>query len=163
MNYFFLDASAISKRYFIEIGSDVVNYLFNTVPKERMIMLIIAIGEVISVLVRRRNSKQISEISYRQAVVEFHAEMINETGIMVQSISNDLIWSSLSFIEKYSLNATDAIILCCALDLTKEIRNSDDDLVFITADTRLYNAAQSSGLNVWNPERDGQVSLDLLI
>jgi predicted nucleic acid-binding protein len=61
MNFFFWDTSALAKRYIPELGTSSVNYLIETVPKNRMFMLILSLGEILSVLVRKRNSKQISD------------------------------------------------------------------------------------------------------
>ncbi len=163
MNYFFLDASALGKRYVPEIGTPLVNHLFQSVSKERMTALVLALGEVISILVRRRNAGQISDAVYRQAIVEFHNEVVSNTGIPLQSVSDDLVLASLPLIEQYSLNATDAIILSCALQLSQSFRKGGDDLALVTSDNRMATAAKASGLVVWNPEKDDQASLDELV
>lgn len=41
MNHFFLDASALGKRYVVEVGTPLINHLFDTVPATRMMALII--------------------------------------------------------------------------------------------------------------------------
>jgi predicted nucleic acid-binding protein len=161
--YFFLDACALAKRYIIEKGSEQVNYLFDTVSKKRMITLLITLGEVISVIVRRKNSNQISEKYYHQAMNVFHHEITENSDIIFQSISDNLIRTSLPLIEQYSINATDAIILRCSLNMATILHASGEDLVLVTTDSRLSNAAKSEGLIVWNPENDNQLSLDMLI
>jgi len=163
VNYFFLDTSALSKRYVAEIGTPLVNHLFNTVPKQRMIASILMLGELVSILVRKKNSGHISEMVYLQVMAEFRAELADEIGIMLQSVSDDLVRASLPLIEQYSLNATDAIILRSALNVANALRAADDDLVLVTTDIRLSNAAQSTKLLVWNPERSDQSSLNVLI
>ena len=112
-------------------------------------------------MVRKKNSKQITESFYYRSVVEFEKEFLNNPKILIQSVTDDLVRNSLSLIESYSINATDAIILECALDLDYELRAKGDDLVLVTTDIRLSNAAKSSGLKVWNPEADSQLDLEL--
>lgn len=163
MHYFFLDASALGKRYVVEIGPLLVNHLLDTVPKERLMALLLALGEVISILVRRKNAGDIAEMAYRQAMVEFCAEVAGVAGIPHQSVSDDLVRTSLPLIEQHSLNATDAMILRCALQGAEALRASGDDLVLVPSDTRLSSAAQASGLLVWNPARSERSSLDALI
>ena len=163
MNYFFLDASALGKRYVVEVGTPVVNHLFNGVPKERMIVLILTLGEIVSILVRRKNAKQISKMAYQQAMVEFRAEIAEATELPVQAVSSDLVRTSLPLIERYALNATYALILRCALQVADAVRLTGHDLVLVTSDTRLVAAAQGTGLLVWNPERDSQEALDALM
>ena len=55
MNYFWLDASALVKRYVAETGTPVVNYFFTRVPLQQMLCLLESVGEIISVFVRRRS------------------------------------------------------------------------------------------------------------
>ena len=47
MYYFYFDASALVKRYTQEIGSDKVNFLFNNVPLNRMMCLILGIIDIL--------------------------------------------------------------------------------------------------------------------
>lgn len=163
MNYFFLDASALGKRYVVEIGTDLVNHLFNHVPTPRMLGLVLMLGEIVSILVRRRNSGHISEAAYRQAMAEFRAEILGPAGLPLESATDDLVRLSLPLIVQHSLNATDAIILSCLLQLARVMQPAGDNLVLVTADTRLAAAARTSGLLVWNPEQDNQATLDTLI
>jgi len=158
---YFLDASALVKRYMPENGSELINQLIENVQNNRLFLLIITFGEVISIFVRKRNGQQILDTEYCQAVVDFNNEFLNNTEITIQSVTDDLVRNSLSLIESYSINATDAIILECALGLDCELRAKDDDLVLVTTDIRLSNAAKSSGLKVWNLETDSQLDLEL--
>ena len=54
MYYFYFDASALVKRYTQEIGSAKVNFLFNTVPLNRIMCLILGIVELFWVCVRKK-------------------------------------------------------------------------------------------------------------
>lgn len=56
MNHFFLDASALGKRYVVEIGTPLVNRLFDTVPRTRMSALLLGVGEIVSILVLELSS-----------------------------------------------------------------------------------------------------------
>jgi uncharacterized protein len=160
MNYFLFDTSALAKRYVPEVGTPLINHLLNTVSKQRMFVLVIAFGELVSFLVRKKNSGQISRMSYLQALADSRSEM---TSMFIQSVSDDLVWKSLPLIEQYSINATDAIILRSALNIADMLRVLGHDLIFVTSDIRLANSAQSSKLVVWNPEKDDQSSLEELI
>ena len=160
MNYFLFDTSALAKRYVPEVGTPLINHLLNTVSKQRMFVLVLAFGELVSLFVRKKNSGQISRMSYLQALADSRSEMIS---MVIQSVSDDLVWKSLSLIEQYSINATDAIILRCALNIADTLRVLGHDLVLVTSDIRLANSAQSTKLVVWDPERNDQSSLEELI
>jgi predicted nucleic acid-binding protein len=160
MNYFLFDTSALAKRYVPEVGTPLINHLLNTVSKQRMFVLVLAFGELVSLFVRKKNSGQISRMSYLQALADSRSEM---TSMVIQSVSDDLVWKSLPLIEQYSINATDAIILRSALNIADTLRVLGHDLVLVTSDIRLVNSAQSSKLVIWNPEKDDQSSLEELI
>lgn len=94
MNHFFMDASALGKRYVVEVGTPLINHLFDTVPATRMIALIITLGEIISILVRRRNAGDISQRAFQQTMIEFRAEVIDAPDFSLQAVSNDLVRAS---------------------------------------------------------------------
>ncbi|MBI1930633.1 hypothetical protein HYR99_41105 [Candidatus Poribacteria bacterium] len=74
-----------------------------------------------------------------------------------------MISPSHQFIEKYSLNATDAFILCSVLEAAAALRLGGNNLVLISSDQRLLQAAQAEGLVTFNPETDSQAQLDTLL
>ena len=53
MNYFFLDASRLAKRYSLEAGVDLMDQLFLKASRDRLFCLMLGAAEVVSVLVRR--------------------------------------------------------------------------------------------------------------
>jgi predicted nucleic acid-binding protein len=140
-----------------------MNHLFDSAPKSRMIALVLALGEVLSVLVRHKNAGRIPDHVYQQALVEFRSEIIDDPNFVLHSVSDDLVRTSLPLIEQYSLNATDALVLRSALDVAQSLRAAGDDLAMISSDIRLITSAQASGLAVWNPEVNDQAALDALI
>ena len=162
MNYFYLDASALGKRYVTETGTPLVNRLFESVPRRRMIALVLALGELLSILVRRRNSGRLPERVYRQALVELRSEVVEEPDFALHSVSDELVRDSLPLIERHSLNATDALVLRSALDVADAVRKTGDDVVLVSSDSRLVAAARTCGLPVWNPEVDDHATLDAL-
>jgi len=163
MYYFYLDASAWGKRYVTEAGTHLISRLLDTVPKKQIFASILAIGELVSILIRKKNSRLISETIYLKSISAFYADVTEKSAIILQSVPDDQVWASLSFIQQYSINATDAIILRSALNIADTLRVLSHDLVFVTSDIRLANSAQSSKLVVWNPEKDDQSSLEKLI
>ena len=70
MLYFWLDASALVKRYVAETGTPLVNYFFTHVPLQQMLCLLEGVGEIISIFVRRRNGRTITESGFNQAMLD---------------------------------------------------------------------------------------------
>ena len=77
MKFFYIDASALCKRYVPENGTSVMNYLFASVNREQMMCLMIGAGEVISIFVRKKNSQRITSSEFTQAMADFRSEVID--------------------------------------------------------------------------------------
>ncbi|HEX7449833.1 MAG TPA: hypothetical protein VF306_19900 [Pirellulales bacterium] len=77
MRSFFLDGSALAKRYAPETGSDLVDFILDNVPEDRILLLNVGAAEVVSVLVRKRNAGALSAADYSQAIVELESEIIH--------------------------------------------------------------------------------------
>jgi predicted nucleic acid-binding protein len=112
---FFLDASALAKRYNPEVGTPLMNYLMTSVPQDRLYLFNVGMGEVLSLLVRKKNAGQLSAAAYSQALVEFATEILSSSLPHKVVADNDLVMAALPLIEAHSINATDAIILRLAL------------------------------------------------
>jgi hypothetical protein len=161
--YFYLDASALAKRYVPESGTGVINYLFSRVPAHRISVLHLGVAEVISIFVRKHNSKSLSPAIISQAFTNLEAEVINQPLLQKLDAEADLINAALTLIRQHSINATDAVLLRSALDLAADLRLSGDDLALVASDRRLLRAAQVVGLLVFNPETQTTADLDQLL
>lgn len=163
MNYFYGDASATIKRYLVEVGSPLVNHLFDSIPLDRLLLLTPGIGETLSVLVRRRNSGALTPAAYLQASGSLRAELVDAGQVRLLPAEDALVFASLPLIEQHSINSTDALVLRSALDLAAALRAGGDDLVLVAADQRLLRAAAQEGLAVFNPETDPLPGLEALL
>jgi predicted nucleic acid-binding protein len=162
-NRFYLDASALTKRYAPEPGALIIDHLFSRVAPDRIFVLHLGVAEVVSILVRKRNAKILSLKLVSQAFTDFEAEIINQPLTRKLEANADLINAALPLIRRHSINATDAILLRSALDLAAGLRASGDDLVLVASDHRLLRAAQAEGLLIFNPETQTTADLDLLL
>ena len=160
MIYFWLDASAVVKRHVREDGTPNMQYFFNHVTPERMMLCASAtIGEVIFVLGRRikdktrfNTEKQLFEVEVSQHP---QVEKVYPTNIQIDA--------SVEFIERYSINNTDAIILQCALDKVGELRTDGHDLILVSSDGDFLKAARGEGLGTFNPATNKLTYLKTLI
>lgn len=163
MNYFFLDASALAKRYSLEAGVDLLDYLFSKVPRDRLSCVLLGAAEVVSVLVRRRNGGLLSAVDFTQAMLNFTTEIVNATDFRTLALENGVILSAMAFIETHSINSNDAVVLRLALDIANHVRSTGDDVVLVASDRRLLRAAQAEGLATFDPETQSQADLDALL
>jgi predicted nucleic acid-binding protein len=161
--FFFLDASALAKRYAAELGSDVMNHLFVQVPPDRFSEFNVGVAEVVSLLVRKRNTGRLSAAAFSQALLDLGAEISVPTVVRKASADNALVTASIPLIIAHSVNATDAILLRYCLNEATLLRPSGDDLILATSDQRLVTAARAEGLVTFNPETQTQADLDTLL
>jgi predicted nucleic acid-binding protein len=161
--FFFLDASGLGKRYAPEVGTPLMNHLFAMVSPDRFLVFDMGMGEVLSLLVRKRNSGRLPAATFAQALADFQAEIIRSTRVRILSSDTTIVLASLPFILTHSINSTDAVVLRLALELAIELRPRGDDLVLVASDQRLLRAAQTEGLFPFNPETQSQADLDALI
>jgi predicted nucleic acid-binding protein len=163
VNLFFCDASALGKRYAPEVGTLLVNHLFATVSHDRLVMLTQALGETLSIIVRRRNSGVLSQAAYQHASQALRAELIAAGLVRLRATDDALVFASLPLVERHSLNATDALVLAAALDFATTLTATRDVLVLVASDGRLLRAASAEGVAGFNPETDTQAQLDTFV
>lgn len=152
MNYFFLDASALVKRYHQELGSDVVNHLLDELlasSPERVAISPLGLAETVSVLNRRKNEGRIPHQLFQLIVARL---LLEARAVAVQSVDDDLILECIPFIMKHNINSADALYLHQALSLQHLLRPVEHDLVLVASDRRFLRAAEAEGLAVINPE-----------
>jgi predicted nucleic acid-binding protein len=163
VNFFYLDASALAKRFVPEKGTPLVNHVFSQVSLDRLYLLNIGIAEVVSLLVRKKNAGHVTESALSQALIDFGNEIVY--ALLIRKIVADhrLVTDALPFIRLHSINATDGIILCSALKEAASLRTSADDLVLVSSDQRLLKATQAEGLQTFDPETQTQAELTALL
>ena len=163
MNFAFLDASALGKRYLAEPGSPSIHHLFTKLPLAQMIVFNVGLAEVVSILVRKRNNGRLTGTGFPAALNAFLTEMVLAGAIRTVAADDALVSQALTLIQVHSLNGTDAILLRSALDLAHTARASGHNLLLVAADQRLLNAARLEGLAVFNPETQAPADLDALL
>ena len=162
-NSFYLDASSLAKQYVPEPGSALVNAILNTVAPDRINVLNVGMGEIVSILVRKRNAGLISQAYFGQALLNFETEIVHARVIDKMSVTGRMVTSSFPLIVAHSINSTDAITLKSALLLARSLRKGSGDLVLVASDQRLLRAAQAEGLATFNPESQDHAALTALM
>ncbi|MBM7843716.1 PIN domain-containing protein [Herpetosiphon giganteus] len=152
--FLFYDASALIKRYSIEIGTPAVNDLFANFSAKQRGCSVIGILEVLSILTRKRNDGRINNNLYQAAVYHLNQDFIQNPEVMITSIIDDDITQSLKIIPNYNINSSDALILATALRLKLTMAATNTKLVLCTSDKRLIRAGLQEQVVVFDPEVD---------
>jgi predicted nucleic acid-binding protein len=163
MIFFFLDGSALAKRYVREIGTHLLDQMFERVSPEQLVVLNVGIAEVVSVIVRRKNSGLMSQESFANAMLHLGQGIVDDPRIQTLETINSLVLAALIHIQNHSINATDAIVLHAALVMADYLRSHGDDIALVASDQRLLRAANAEKLVTVNPETDDEDALDLLL
>jgi predicted nucleic acid-binding protein len=114
LNQFFIDTSALAKRYIPEIGSVWVNSWIAPQANNEIIISALATVEIYSLLTRRERESSIT-LSQRQLMVndfQFHVQeqyFLIDLDVSVLDRARDLLL-------KHPLRTLDAIQLACALE-----------------------------------------------
>ena len=163
MNYFWLDANAIAKRYVVEKGTPLINYFFTNVSADRIICLFDSMDEARFAIGKHKNRGDITVSEFNQAIRQLGVEVINSSKVLQVEATSDQKIAARQLIDDYSINSTDSYILQCALDKANELRADGHNLIMVSSDKRLIRAAQNEELFTFDPETDNQTTLDLLI
>ena len=163
MNYFWLDANAIAKRYVVEKGSPLIDHFFARVSADRIICLFDSMDETRFVIVKKKNKKIITQTDFTQAIQRFETEIVNSPDVLQVHATILQKESARKLIHGYPINSTDAYILQCALDKANQLRTTGDDLILVSSDQDLLDAAKSERMLTFDPEKDSQTALDTLI
>jgi predicted nucleic acid-binding protein len=163
LHYFFLDASALAKRYAPEVGTPLINHLFARVTPDRFLVFNVGVAEVVSLLVRKRNGGRITPAACSQALLDLGSEIVHSPTLRKTGADETLVFAAVPLIIRHGINATDAILLRIALDAAIPMRSAGDDLVLVASDQRLLRAAQAERLQTFSPETQSQADLDALI
>ena len=143
----FFDSSALIKRYNTDEGSDIVKYIFEMGPDNRIYTSSIAIGEVFNRL------KSLEEENSERAIWSFESHLARgKIKVLTPETYNSYEMSSLlqnvRILEvKYKVDPTDAFHF---LIMEKEF-NKLDNLHYLCADEKLCKLVKDQGYKVINP------------
>lgn len=150
VNAYFLDTSALVKRYVPELGSNWIQSI--TVPAAANFLAISQITwvEVCSAFARRQREGSLSVDEVDQLMGDFRTDFDNQYEVL--EVDRTLIETAGELVMQHPLRADDSVQLASALRVQSVLTlTPDTQLVFVSADNRLLNIAQSAGLAFDNP------------
>jgi predicted nucleic acid-binding protein len=142
---YYLDTSALVKRYYTEKGSAWVHSLFQ--PENVLMASKVAYAELLAALARKRREKEITEANFTHVVASFQGEWKE---FVVAEVTEAVFTDLLALVKRHPLRGFDAIHLCTALWFRKRLKT---DIIFVCADHNLFTAAEREGFGVYNPEQ----------
>ena len=146
MESFYLDTSALIKRYVEEEGTERVLGLTEDSTGVQVVILDITPLEARSALRRRQREGDISEADAYEILSQLEADV--SSTYLVQPSTSAVIEEGIRLIDRHALRAYDALQLGGCL-VTRE--QGAGLLTFVCADKRLCAAATQEGLAVLDP------------
>lgn len=146
---YFLDTSALAKRYLTERGSARIRRLLSG-KDDVFYHAFIAPVEFASAIYRRHRGGELT-IDETTTLLRSYAAHAHQEYLLVP-YSDALMAKAAMLVSRSALRTVDAVQLACALELRDMLPLEDLPVCFIAADDRLLNAARAEHLQVLNPE-----------
>ncbi len=150
VNAYFLDSSALVKRYVEEIGSSWILSITNSSSSNHLYVVEITLVEALSAIGRRQREGNLSGEQVNVILEDIRFDFQNVFQII--EIDQNLIDVAGELVLQYPLRAYDAIQLASALQVRALLTSFPEiQLTFVSADDRLLNIAQTETLLTENP------------
>jgi uncharacterized protein len=150
MARYFIDSSALVKRYISETGSAWVLGLFDPTLNNEVFIAAITSVEIIAAITRRSRSGSISITDATITRNQFRSDLQKDYQII--EITENVINYGMALSEIYALRGYDAIQLAAGRAVnTLCIANGLPSITFVSADNELNRAVVSEGLKIENP------------
>lgn len=150
MNVYFLDSSALVKRYVQEVGSSWVQAVTASTASNILLVSRITRVEVLSALARLQREGKIDPAKMTTTLHLFHYDWTNQYQIV--ELDQEITERAGQLVQRYPLRAYDSVQLASALSLYPFFSRIDPQLfTFACADDRLLSVAQTEGMLIENP------------
>ncbi len=147
---FYLDSSALVKRYISESGTSWVTGLFDPSLGHNAFIAAITPVEMAAAIARRARGKSITQAQATTAYGLIRSD--RQTGYQVVELNEAVLTSAMRLAESHALRGYDAVQLAGALEVNALLLSNDlPPITFVSADAELNAVAVIEGLPVENP------------
>jgi len=151
MGIYFLDTSAIVKRYFPERGHFWVSDLCDPEQNHDLFISQAALVEVIAAICRKAREQNIETTRRDKIINRFRTDCNNIYSR--EPVTETIYTDAGNLCRTHQLRAYDAVQLACALSRRREaLANQISPPIFVCADKKLAGFASTEGLATDNPE-----------
>ncbi|KYC38748.1 nucleic acid-binding protein [Scytonema hofmannii PCC 7110] len=151
MVVYFIDSSALVKRYVNETGSAWILGLFNPILSNEIFIGAITGVEIIAAISRRTRGESLSSSDATTLCNQFRNDY--QTDYQVVEITDNIVTSGMRLAETYGLRGYDAIQLAVASAIHRLCLANSISLIFVSADNELNAAALRENMVVDNPNK----------
>ncbi len=152
MTAYYLDTSALIKRYVTETGSRWMANIVSAAPTPLLFTSRLTIVEVRSVLARRRRESSITKKNHIDALAAFVEDSLTQYRFI--ELDTPIIDLAGELLDRHPLRAYDAVQLASALRINQVLGTANLSVpTFLSADNHLLVAAQAEDLPTDNPNQ----------
>jgi len=146
---FYLDSSALVKRYAIETGTEWVRTLCSK-PDHIIAIALIGIVEVAAAVASKLRGRSIDQATGDVILTSLKADAATQYSLL--DVNQYVMDEAIELTRRHRLRGYDAVHLACALHLNRALLDNDlPPLTLVAADNDLLKAAQAEGLETENP------------
>ncbi len=150
MTAYFVDSSALVKRYVPETGSAWIRALSAQETGNSLFIARITWVEVLSALARREREGSLTLTDRTLIIQRFRSDLNNQYQVI--ELDAKLAETAGQLVGQYPLRAYDAVQLASVLRIQPAFTTTQStDLIFLISDNRLSTIAQALGLLTDNP------------
>jgi uncharacterized protein len=143
---FFVDTSALGKRYVVETGSSWVRSWILPRYSNSIVISRLAAVEIISLLTRKQREGLITTAEFLRIRNNFSVHL--RTLYTVIELDHRVLGTARHLLVRHPLRTLDAIQLACAIEASRFFGSNP---TFISADVRLLAIAAAEGLPIDDP------------
>lgn len=149
---FYLDASALVKRYVTETGSSWMAALCQPPTGNTIATARVTKAEAAAAFARKRRSGGLSQTHYTGILEDLLHDFMHQ--YLLVEIDEALVDLAVDLTRRHRLRGYDAVQLAAALTLNSLLSQAQlSPLTFVAADDDLLKAAEGEGLATDNPNR----------
>jgi len=158
MTIYYIDTSAIVKRYHAETGTEVVDKLLDEPSSDdRCYTSFLSVLELTSSVVRLAKGRQLREKMAHEVIARFRQDLHDI--FRIWPLDDQVVSAAIPVIERYGLRSADALHLATALSIFAFA--GDMNQVMVSSDTELLQAATLSKITALDPQDEN--ALDTLL
>jgi predicted nucleic acid-binding protein len=151
-DHYYLDSSALVKRYVAEQGTDWIGRLCAVEAGNILYTARVTGAEIAAALFRKAREGALAAPDAQAAITRFKADFRHRYQIV--EITDELVETAMALVERHALRGYDAVQLAAALELQGTRASlSLTPIHFVCADDRLNEAADGEGFVAENPNR----------
>jgi predicted nucleic acid-binding protein len=157
MGTYFLDSSAIVKRYVSEQGQVWIRILCNPANGHKLYISQAALVEVVATMCKKAREQSITIADRDRLINMFRQDCRKVYGIRL--VNTAMYTYAADLCRLHQLRAYDAIQLACVLRLRDDaLANQAPAPIFVCADINLINIATAEGFSAENPNNYSDAS-----